>query len=123
MVKQIVELRTPFGAIPLSEMEGLGDRKVHAVVLGSAETVAARAAVCSIGRRRQNASILDVATVICQRSKSERLLCRIRVWSHRGCVASRLDRGRCGGKGRDAGRKYPVARNPGAVRDDKRASG
>src|SRR5262245_11857812 len=76
-VKEVEKLRAEFRAVSLSHVPFFGDRHVHTLELRSPERVAAGVTVRSVGRRRQDPAVLDVAGVIVQRPKSQRHLCGI----------------------------------------------
>jgi hypothetical protein len=103
VIDEIEKFRPELGAISLSEMPGLGDRHVDILERRAPKTVAACVTVRSVGGRRQNTSVLDVARVICERLKSERLQCGVAGVRSLCCCGTGLlySDGR-GGKGRAA---------------------
>jgi hypothetical protein len=67
MIENIEKLHPELGAISLSYMPHFGDGEVHIIELRPPETVLTGVTDRSIGRRRQDSSVLDVATIICER--------------------------------------------------------
>lgn len=75
MVEEIEELGSELGAISFLEFPHLRDREIHVSIVWTGEDSPARVTDGSVSGRSQNASILYVASSICERSKGELAVC------------------------------------------------
>src|SRR5271155_2295451 len=100
MVEEVEELHPELGGIPFPPLPELGDREIHVSVVGTGKDPRCGVAQSSVGRRRENSPILNVASAVVKGSDGELLECGVAsVRSLRGGHAGGLYGGWRGGKG------------------------